>query len=71
MIIEFHSIYVGTNGYLDSLDVDKVRPFLSGFRAFIASDYARFNQILAETQTFTPEAEALLKEAVGQYKASI
>ena len=65
------SIYVGTNGYLDSLAVDKVRSFLTGFRAFIASDFARFNDILAETQTFTPEAEALLKEAVVQYKASI
>ena len=65
------SIYVGTNGYLDSLAVDQVRPFLVGFRAFIASDFARFNQILAETLTFTPEAEALLKEAVVQYKASI
>lgn len=65
------SIYVGTNGYLDSLAVETVRSFLVGFRAFIASDFKRFNEILAETQTFTPEAEALLKEAVVQYKASI
>ena len=65
------SIYVGTNGYLDSLAVDKVRSFLTGFRAFIVSDFARFNQILDETKTFTPEAEALLKDAVTQYKASL
>jgi len=65
------SIYVGTNGYLDSLAVENVRSFLVGFRAFIASDYSRFNAILAETLTFTPEAEALLKEAVVAYKASI
>jgi F-type H+-transporting ATPase subunit alpha len=65
------SIYVGTNGYLDSLAVEDVRSFLVGFRAFIASDFNKFNDILAETETFTPEAEALLKEAVVQYKASI
>ena len=65
------SIYVGTNGYLDSLAVENVRSFLVGFRAFIASDYSRFNAILSETLTFTPEAEALLKEAVVAYKASI
>ena len=65
------SIYVGTNGYLDSLAVDQVRPFLVGFRSFIASDFPKFNQILSDTKAFTPEAEELLKQAVIQYKASL
>jgi len=65
------SIYVGTNGYLDSLAVDKVRSFLVGFRSFIASDFAKFNQILGDTKAFTPEAEELLKQAITQFKASL
>nr|AYQ95123.1 CF1 alpha subunit of ATP synthase [Protosiphon botryoides] len=64
------SIYVGTQGYLDSLAVDQVKAFLVGFRAFVASDYKRFVDILSETQTFTPEAENLLKEAITSYKNS-
>ena len=62
------SIYAGTQGYLDSLPVEQVRPFLVGLRSYIASDYKRFNDILAETLTFTPEAENLLKEAILSYK---
>ena len=65
------SIYVGTNGFLDSLEVENVKSFLVGFRSFIASDYKKFIDIIDETQTFTPEAEALLKEAIEQYKASV
>eukprot|EP00955_Chlamydomonas_euryale_P049992 354431-Chlamydomonas_euryale.AAC.5 len=65
------SIYVGTNGYLDSLPVENVRSFLIGFRSFLASDFSKFGEIISETLTFTPEAEAVLKEAVTSYKASI
>jgi len=65
------SIYAGNNGYLDSLAVEDVRSFLVGFRAYLASDCAKYNEILAETLTFTPEAETLLKEALTEYKASL
>nr|ALO63179.1 CF1 alpha subunit of ATP synthase [Chlamydomonas applanata] len=61
------SIYVGTNGYLDKLEVSQVRAFLTGFRAYIASSHAKFNTILRETQTFTPEAENILKAAIAEY----
>jgi F-type H+-transporting ATPase subunit alpha len=63
------SIYIGTNGYLDSLAVQDVRSFLTGFRAFLANSYPRFAQIIIETQTFTAEAEDVLKQAVKAYKA--
>ena len=62
------SIYAGTQGYLDSLAVDQVKPFLVGLRSYLATDCKRYNDILAETQTFTPEAEGLLKEAIVAYK---
>jgi F-type H+-transporting ATPase subunit alpha len=65
------SIYVGTNGYLDSLAVSDVRGFLKGFRAYLASDYPRFGAIIAETNAFSDEAESILKEAITAYKATV
>nr|UZA61397.1 ATP synthase CF1 alpha subunit [Chlorogonium euchlorum] len=61
------SIYSGTSGYLDKLDVLQVRPFLVGLRSFIASSHPKFNEILRSTQTFTPEAETILKTAISEY----
>jgi len=61
------SIYAGNNGYLDSLAVESVRPFLIGLRSYIASSHAKFNEILGTAQTLTPEAETILKQALGEY----
>ena len=61
------SIYAGTKGYLDSLPVEKVAPFLAGLRNYVATNCKQFDSILTETQTFTGEAEGLLQEAITQY----
>jgi F-type H+/Na+-transporting ATPase subunit alpha len=61
------SIYAGTNGYLDKLAVDQVRPFLTGLRSYISSNFAQYNSILADKLTLTPEAETMLKTAINQY----
>lgn len=61
------SIYAGTNGYLDKLEVGQVRSFLTGFRAYVAASHSKFNQILRDTLTFTPEAESILKAAINEY----
>ncbi len=61
------SIYAGNNGYLDSLAVDKVRPFLTGLRSYIATSHAKFNEILGTALTLTPEAETILKQALTEY----
>jgi F-type H+-transporting ATPase subunit alpha len=61
------SIYAGTKGYLDSLPAEQVRPFVSGLRNYIAQQHSSFNDIIAKTQTFTPEAETILKQAITQY----
>lgn len=61
------SIYAGTSGSLDKLEVSQVRSFLTGLRSYIASSYPKFNEILRSTLTFTPEAEGILKEAIASY----
>jgi F-type H+-transporting ATPase subunit alpha len=64
------TIYVGINGYLDDVEVEKVRGFLSEFRDYINNTKPNFKQILDSTKTFTPEAEGLLKTAINEYKKS-
>ena len=61
------SIYAGTNGYLDKLEVAQVRSFLSGLRSYLANSYPKYGEILRSTLTFTPEAEGLVKQAIAEY----
>ena len=61
------SIYAGTNGFLDSLSVEQVRPFLSGLRNYLSQNFAQYGEILRKTSDFTPEAEGLLKRALQEY----
>jgi F-type H+-transporting ATPase subunit alpha len=61
------SIYAGINGYLDKLPVEKVRSFLVGLRQYLATNKSKYGEILRSTNTFTDEAQTLLKEALGEY----
>ena len=61
------SIYAGTNGLLDKLEVSQVRSFLTGLRSYIANTHPKFGEILNSTLTLTPEAEALLKQGINEY----
>jgi F-type H+-transporting ATPase subunit alpha len=63
------SIYTGTNGYLDKIEVASVRAFLIGLRAYLSSNYPKYAEILSSTLTLTPEAEGLLKQAIADYTA--
>jgi F-type H+-transporting ATPase subunit alpha len=64
------TIYVGINGYLDDIEVNKVRSFLSEFREYINNNKTNFKQIIDTTKTFTSEAENLLKMAIIDFKKS-
>jgi F-type H+-transporting ATPase subunit alpha len=63
------SIYTGTNGFLDKIEVSSVRAFLSGLRSYLANSYPKYGEILRSTLTFTPEAEGILKTAIAEYTA--
>jgi F-type H+/Na+-transporting ATPase subunit alpha len=63
------SIYIGTNGHLDSIEVSLVSSFLVGIRSFLASKYQKYGEIIQATKTFTPEAEDLLKKAIAEFTA--
>jgi F-type H+-transporting ATPase subunit alpha len=61
-------IYAGTNGYLDTLAVTQVRPFLRGLREYLSSRVPRYGDIIRESNTLSTESEELLKTALVDYK---
>jgi F-type H+-transporting ATPase subunit alpha len=61
------TIYAGTNGYLDKIQVDQVKPFLVGLREYLGTNKTKYGEIVQSTNTFTNEAETLLKEAIKDY----
>lgn len=58
-------IYAGTNGYLDKLAIEKVRPFLVGFRQYLAN--TNFDQLVESKRQLTKEIEEALKKALSEY----
>lgn len=61
------SIYAGTNGYLDKIAVNQVRSFLVGLRQYLANNKPKYGEIIKATNTFTDEAQSVLKEAIFEY----
>ncbi len=61
------TIYAGTNGYLDKIPVEQVRSFLVGLREYLSNSKAKYGEIVQSSNTFSDEAETLLKEAIKDY----
>nr|YP_009184888.1 CF1 alpha subunit of ATP synthase [Jenufa minuta]ALO62932.1 CF1 alpha subunit of ATP synthase [Jenufa minuta] len=61
------SIYAGTTGYLDKLEVSQIRSFLVGLREFLPKNASKYVEIIQTTETFSSEAEDLLKKAIQEY----
>nr|AEZ03757.1 hypothetical protein [Oryza sativa Indica Group] len=60
------TIYTGTRGYLDSLEIGQVKKFLDELRKHLKDTKPQFQEILSSSKTFTEEAEILLKEAIQE-----
>jgi F-type H+/Na+-transporting ATPase subunit alpha len=61
------AIYAGTNGYLDGLAVNQVRPYLTGLRAYLKNSVAKYGEIMRSKLTLDSEAEDLLKKGIQDY----
>ena len=60
------TIYTGTNGYLDTLPISEVRPFLIELRQYLSTSKPKYGEILRSEQKFTEEAESILKESLTE-----
>jgi len=65
--LQVATIYTGTKGYVDTLPVNQVRPFLVGLREYLTTSKPKFIETVNTTKAFTEEAETLLKEAIAEY----
>lgn len=60
-------IYAGVNGYLDTIQVDKVRTFLVGLREYLQNSKPEYGEIIRATNAFTEKAQTLLQEGIREY----
>jgi F-type H+-transporting ATPase subunit alpha len=61
------TIYTGVNGYLDVIEVTKVRSFLVQLREYIVANKSEFLDIIRSTKAFTDEAQTILKQAIQEH----
>merc|ERR1712205_123047 len=61
------TIYTGTKGYLDKLEVGQVRPFLEGLREYMKTNKPAFSSAVNESKPMSPESEEMLKEGIEAY----
>jgi F-type H+-transporting ATPase subunit alpha len=64
-------IYAVINGYLDDIQVEKVREFETGFLKFMESSFSAWMKTIATTKELTTESEDMLKKAIQQYKQGL
>nr|YP_009663775.1 ATP synthase CF1 alpha subunit [Cuscuta boldinghii]QCW07713.1 ATP synthase CF1 alpha subunit [Cuscuta boldinghii] len=58
------TIYAGINGYLDSLELGQINKFLRDLSNYLNVNKPKFEEIINSTNTFTKEAEAILKDSI-------
>jgi F-type H+-transporting ATPase subunit alpha len=62
-------IWVGTNGYLDTLPISDVRRFETEFYAFMRNKYPQVGKTLREKKELTDEVVSQLKKATDEFKS--
>lgn len=63
------SIYAGTNGYLDDLENDQVKPFEAGLLKYVADSYPDILETLRTTKDLDKDSEDKLKKACDEFLA--
>nr|AHB38639.1 ATP synthase CF1 alpha subunit [Trithuria filamentosa] len=62
------TIYTGTNGYVDQLEIGQVKKFLFQLCTHLRTKKPEFQEIISSTKVFTEQAEALLKEVIQEQR---
>ena len=63
------TIYAGTKGYLDTLEVKQVRSFLEGLREYMKTNKPAFSIAVLESKAMSPDSEEMLKEGIKAFTA--
>ena len=68
---EVSIIYAGVNGFLDNVELGKVRAFEEAFHNFMQGNHPDLLKEIDEKKDLTPEIEEKLKAAIQQFKESV
>ena len=59
-------IYAGTNGFLDELPVILIQSFVASLQEYLTVTNTAYFNLVKDSKKLTPDAEALLKEAIAK-----
>nr|YP_009392471.1 ATP synthase CF1 subunit alpha [Caloglossa monosticha]ARW61033.1 ATP synthase CF1 subunit alpha [Caloglossa monosticha] len=62
------TIYAGINGYLDDIELSKIREFISVLKEDLNNSKPEFAESIKNTKKLNPEAEELLKQSIQDVK---
>jgi F-type H+-transporting ATPase subunit alpha len=68
---EVSIIYAAVNGYLNDVEVPKVRSFEDAFHRYMESNHPETLKSIEEKKTIEPDTEEKLKAAITQFKQSV
>lgn len=61
-------IFAGTEGYLDDLPIDLIKPFEKEFLDYMEEEYSKVPQTIAKTKSLDDKTIETLKEAISKFK---
>ena len=64
-------IYAVANGYIDDVDVAKVREWEAGFHAYMKAQFPQVGDKIRAEKVLSKDTEAELKRGIEQFKASL
>nr|QCI05994.1 ATP synthase CF1 subunit alpha [Delesseria sanguinea] len=64
-------IYAGINGYLDSIDLDKIKDFIIALREDLNNSKPEFSESIRNTKKLSSESEELLKQSIQDVKQAL
>jgi F-type H+-transporting ATPase subunit alpha len=63
-------IYTGINGFLDDIELAKVRPFVDNLRTTLRTSKPEYGNLVRTSKAFSKEAEEILKSCISSVKQS-
>ncbi|MCH8184848.1 MAG: F0F1 ATP synthase subunit alpha [Chloroflexi bacterium] len=64
-------MYALVNGYMDDVEIPKIRDFEEGFHRFMDSNHPEILKSIADAKAITDETEQSLKAAAEEFKTSV
>ena len=61
-------LFAGTRGYLDDVELEKVRTFEGDLVKFLRSSYSHLLAVIADKKQMSPELEQRLVDSITEFK---